>query len=254
LTIPRIYSPVELVKGKLCRLGRDNYKYLKQILRLEPGECISVFDGFGHEFAASIKTYSADGVDIELGEKIETAGREIKITLGQALPKTGKMDIIIRSAAELGADVIMPFTAVRSVSRVAGEKILLKTIRWQKIAHEAARCCRSAQITDVMPIVPFETMLARAGARALKIIFWEEEDHKSIKDILTDPDWFTVKDIFIVVGPEGGFSREEISRAQESGFISVSLGKQILKVETAAPAIISIIQYEKGIFSRTRGR
>lgn len=254
MTIPRIYSPVELDKGKLCRLGRDNYKYLKQILRLEPGEGIIIFDGFGHEFAARIKRFSVDGVDIELGEKMETAGHEIKITLGQALPKTGKMDIIIRSAAELGADVIIPFAAARSVSRVSGEKIILKAVRWQKIAQEAARCCRSAQITEVLPVVPFETMLAQADKWALKMIFWEEEDHKSIKDILTDPAWLTVNNIFIVVGPEGGFSREEISRAKETGFISVSLGKQILKVETAAPAIISIVQYEKGIFSSTSGR
>jgi 16S rRNA (uracil1498-N3)-methyltransferase len=254
LTIPRIYSPVELDKEKLCRLGRDNYKYLKQILRLEPGDCINIFDGFGHEFAARIKSFSADGVDIELGEKMETAGREIKITLGQALPKTGKMDIVVRNAAELGVDVIIPFAAARSVGRITGEKILLKAARWQKIAREAARCCRSAQITEVLPIVPFEAMLALADRRALKMIFWEEEDRKSIKDILTDPAWFTAKDIFIVVGPEGGFSREEIFRAKETGFISVSLGKQILKVETAAPAIISIIQYEKGIFSSTSGR
>ena len=254
MTIPRIYSPVELDKGKLCRLGRDNYKYLKQILRLEPGDGISIFDGFGHEFTARIKSFSAAGVDIELGEKMETAGREIKITLGQALPKTGKMDIIVRNAAELGADVIIPFAAARSVSRVTGEKILLKAARWQKIAREAARCCRSAQITEVLPIVPFEAMLALADRRALKMIFWEEEERKSIKDILTDPAWLKAKDIFIVVGPEGGFSREEILRAKETGFISVSMGKQILKVETAAPAIISIIQYEKGIFSSTSGR
>lgn len=250
MTIPRIYSPVELDKGKLWRLGRDNYKYLKQILRLEPGDCINIFDGFGHEFAARIKIFSSDGVDIELGEKMETASREIKITLGQALPKTGKMDIIVRNAAELGADMIIPFAATRSVSRVSGEKILLKATRWQKIAREAARCCRSSQITDVLPIVPFEAMLALADRRALKMIFWEEEDQKSIKDILSDQTWAAAKDIFIIVGPEGGFSKDEILKAKEAGFISVSLGKQILKVETAALAIISIIQYEKGIFSK----
>jgi 16S rRNA (uracil1498-N3)-methyltransferase len=253
VTVPRIYSPVELDKEKISRLGRDNYKYLKQILRLEPGDSITIFDGFGHEFAARIRTYCADSVDIELGDIIERAGHDIKITLGQALPKTGKMDMIVRSAAELGADAIIPFAASRSVSRVSGEKIILKAARWQKIAREAARCCRGQQITEVLPIVPFETMLAQADSLALKIIFWEEEDQKRIKDILTDPGCLTSKDIFIVVGPEGGFSREEIFQATQTGFISVSLGKQILKVETAALAILSIIQYEKGIFSGTSG-
>jgi 16S rRNA (uracil1498-N3)-methyltransferase len=254
LTIPRIYSPVVLEEGKLCELGPDNQKYLKQVLRLEPGARITVFDGWGHEFAASIKKFSVNGVALELGEKIETYSREIKITLAQALPKAGKMDVIVRSAAELGADVIIPFTAARSVSRVDGEKRQLKTARWQKIAREAARCSRSSSLTEVLPVASWEAMLAHAEEQALKMIFWEEEDQKCIKDIFSDQTWAQTKDIFIIVGPEGGLSRDEIYRAKEAGFISVSLGKQILKVETAAPAIIAIIQYEKGIFSNTSRR
>lgn len=254
LTIPRIFSPIALEEGKLCELGSDNHKYLKQVLRLEQGARVSVFDGFGHEFEAVIKNFSANKVALELGKKLENPGREIKLTLGQAFPKAGKMDVIVRGAAELGADVIIPFAAARSVSRLAGEKSLLKVTRWQKIAREAARCCRSAQVTEVLPVASFEAVLGCADRQTLKMIFWEEEDQKSIKDIFSDQTWAQAKDIFIIVGPEGGFSRDEILRAKEAGFISVSLGKQILKVETAALAIISIIQYEKGIFSRISGR
>ena len=254
LTIPRIYSPVALEKGKLCELGQDNHKYLKQVLRLEPGARINVFDGFGHEFAATIKSFAADSVAVELGDQVQTSGRNIKITLGQALPKAGKMDVIVRHAAELGADVIIPFTAERSVSRIAVEKNPLKTARWQKIAREAARCSRSSQITEVLPVVSYEAMLAQTGGQRLKMIFWEEEDQKWIKDILSDSRWEDATDVFIIVGPEGGLSQNEILKAKESGFISVSLGRQILKVETAAMAIISIIQYEKGIFSNTSRR
>jgi 16S rRNA (uracil1498-N3)-methyltransferase len=254
LTIPRIYSPVVLEKGKLCELGADNYKYLKQVLRLKQGSAIAVFDGFGHEFAAVIKNFSANSIGVELGKKIETINKQIRITLGQALPKANKMDMIVRNAAELGADTIIPFAAARSVSRIAPEKSALKATRWQKIAREAARCCRSAQITEVLPITSFANMLENADPRALKMIFWEEENQKSIKDILTDQAWAKSKDIFIIVGPEGGFSKDEIFQAKEAGFISVSLGKQILKVETAAVAIISIIQYDRGIFSTTSRR
>jgi 16S rRNA (uracil1498-N3)-methyltransferase len=242
-----------LEKENPCRLGQDNHKYLKQVLRLEEGDRINVFDGFGHEFAAVIKSFSPDSVTLELGDNIEIADKKIKISLAQALPKAGKMDVIIRQAAELGADVIIPFAAARSVSRVAPEKSIPKAARWQKIAREAARCCRSNQVTDVLPIASFEDMLALPDDKTLKMIFWEEEDQKSIKDIFTNQAIEPVNDIFIIVGPEGGFSREEVSRAKEAGFVSVSLGKQILKVETAAMAIISIIQYEKGIFSNTSG-
>lgn len=250
MTIPRIYSPIELTEGKLCELGPDNHKYLKQVLRLEQGAYVNVFDGFGHEFEAVIKNFSARGVALELGKKIESSAREIRITLAQALPKAGKMDVIVRRAAELGADEIIPFAAVRSVSRVTGEKVREKSARWQKIAREAARSSRSSQITDVLPVVSWDTMLGQAGKHDFKMIFWEEENQKSIKDILRNPTRAQAKDIFIIIGPEGGFSRDEILQAKDAGFISVSLGKQILKVETAALAIISIIQYEKGIFSK----
>lgn len=254
MTTPRIYSPIALEKGKLCELGQDNLKYLKQVLRFEQGDSVKVFDSCGQEFEAVIKNFSSDRVVLELGKRIETFNREIKITLGQALPKAGKMDVIVRGAAELGADVIIPFTAARSVSRITGEKILSKTARWQKIAREAARCCRSSLITDVLPVVSLESLLNHADPQALKMIFWEEEDQTSIKDIFSDQRWDQTKNIFIIIGPEGGFSRDEIHQAKEAGFISVSLGKQILKVETAALAIISIIQYEKGIFSKISGR
>jgi 16S rRNA (uracil1498-N3)-methyltransferase len=249
LTIPRIYSPDALENKNTCELGADNLKYLKQVMRLKNGDRINIFDGFGHEFEAVIKSYSTKTVLIELGKIIPAAGREISITLAQAIPKARKMDTIVKSAAELGADVIIPFDAARSVSYIAEEKSSSKIARWQKIATEAARCCHSSHITKVSEVSSFTDMLASASSEALKLIFWEEESQKTIKDILTDKAVTTVKDFFIIVGPEGGFSKDEIINTKEAGFISVSLGKQILKVETAAAAIISIIQYEKGIFS-----
>jgi 16S rRNA (uracil1498-N3)-methyltransferase len=254
LTIPRIYSPSALEEGKPCRLGTDNYKYLKQVMRLQPGARITVFDGFGCEYSAAIKGFTKDDVEVELGEKKEQAGKEIKIIVAQALPKAHKMDVIVRSAAELGADEILPFAAARSVSRVTQEKGSSKAARWQKIAREAARCCRSSQITNIHPISSFEEMLAHEDSGALKMIFWEEEELRTIKDLLTDQARLTIKNFFVIIGPEGGFTRDEVFQAKEAGFISVSLGKQILKVESAAPAIVTIIQYEKGIFGKTSGR
>jgi len=171
LTIPRIYSPIVLKKGTPCELGPDNRKYLKQVLRLKQGDKITVFDGLGHEFAAIIKNYSAAGVCLDLGEKIKTTGKEIKVILAQAIPKAGKMDLIVKNAAELGADVIIPFTAARSVSRIAGEKAFLKVARWQKIARETARCCRSSQLTEVYPLMSFTAMIKDAKEHFLKMIF-----------------------------------------------------------------------------------
>ena len=248
MTIPRIYSPDSLENKTICELGPDNLKYLKQVMRLKQGEKIYIFDGYGREFEAVIKSYSTKNVLIELGEIIPAAGREIRITLAQALPKARKMDTIAKSASELGADVIIPFDAARSVSHIADEKSSLKVARWQKIAGEAARCCHSNHIAIISEIMSFTNMLCAASNDALRLIFWEEESQKTIKDILTDQAFASTKNFFIAVGPEGGFSKDEIIKAKESGFLSVTLGRQILKVETAAAAIISIIQYEKGIF------
>lgn len=249
LTIPRIYSPDALDNKTTCELGADNLKYLKQVMRLKNGDRINIFDGFGREFEAIIKGFSTKTVLIELGKIIPTADKKIRITLAQAIPKAGKLDTIVKSAAELGADVIIPFDAARSVGRIADEKSSLKVARWQKIAGEAARSSHSSHIAKVSNVSSFADMIALASGDTLRLFFWEEESQKTIKDIFTDETRATTKDFFIVVGPEGGFSKDEVLMAKDAGFISVSLGKQILKVETAAAAIISIIQYEKGIFS-----
>jgi 16S rRNA (uracil1498-N3)-methyltransferase len=250
LTIPRIYSPDSLENKTTCELGQDNLKYLKQVMRLKNGDRINIFDGFGREFKAVIKNFSAETVLIELGEIIPAAGKEIQITLAQAMPKARKMDIIVKSAAELVADFIIPFDAARSVSHITDEKSSLKVARWQKIAMEAARSSHSNYVTRVSGVLSFTDMLSAASGKTLKLIFWEEESQKTIKDILTDEALAAAKDFFIAVGPEGGFSKDEIARSKDAGFLSVTLGRQILKVETAAAAIISIIQYEKGIFGK----
>jgi 16S rRNA (uracil1498-N3)-methyltransferase len=250
LTIPRIYSPEPLENKTTCELGQDNLKYLKQIMRLKQGDRINIFDGFGREFEAEIKSYSAKTVLIKMGKIIPVSSKGIKITLAQAIPKAKKMDVIVKSAAELGADVIIPFAAARSISHITDEKSSLKVARWQKITREAARSSHSSHITEVSKVSAFSDILSCASPNALKLIFWEEESQKTIKDVLTDETTATAKEFFIVVGPEGGFSKDEIMKTEEAGFVSVSLGRQILKVETAVTAILSIIQYEKGIFGK----
>jgi 16S rRNA (uracil1498-N3)-methyltransferase len=249
LTLPRIYSPETLQNASTCLLGADNVRYLKTVLRMKPGDEIIVFDGFGHEFEARIEGFGASGANVRLGEPILRAQKKIRLTLAQGIPKAGKMDAIVKTAAELGADVIIPVSAARSVRRIEGEKSSAKVARWQKIVHEAARCTRSASVTVIEPVLSFTEMLGRAETDARKLIFWEEEDQQTIREVLQDQRFAGAAQYFIVVGPEGGLSRDEVVLARESGFVSVSLGRQILKVETAAAAILSIIQYEKGIFS-----
>jgi len=249
LTIPRIYSTEILENKKSILLPEDNLRYLKTVMRLNPGDKIIVFDGYGSEFEAIIEDFSIKSVGVKLGKKVPRENKEINITLAQALPKAAKMDLIVKSAAELGVDLIIPLAAERSVSRIDADKAAQKAKRWQKIAIEASRASRSGTITKVDNIAPLESVINLAGGKSAKMIFWEEEEKTTIKSALTDKTIDELKNYFIIVGPEGGFSKDEIALAKKAGFQSVGLGKQILKVETAAAAIISIIQYEKGLFS-----
>jgi 16S rRNA (uracil1498-N3)-methyltransferase len=253
LTLPRIYSPERIHDASICKLGADHLRYLKSVLRLKPGDQIIVFDGFGHEFEARIESFNGKGINVVLEAPLPTREKRIRVTLAQGIPKAGKMDIIVKTVAELGADEIIPYQAHRSVKRVDAEKASEKVTRWQKIAQEAARSSRSSIIASVKPVLSFDKMLLSADPNARKLIFWEEEQMWHIRDVLQDPEYADFKNFFIIVGPEGGLSREEVQQAKICGFISVSLGNQILKVETAAAAILSILQYEKGIFSHTTG-
>jgi 16S rRNA (uracil1498-N3)-methyltransferase len=246
--VPRIFFPGSVREGELCELGEQTLRYIKSVLRMKKGESLILFDGAGWEYEAAIKTFLDDRVSIEVLKKNRIPEKAVKISLFQALPKATKMDFIVQKATELGADRIISFQSARTVPRLSQDKARGKISRWRSIAQEASRQCGRADIPEIRGIVSFEEMLACSEGRSLKIILWEEESKRNIKEILRDEKYAGANDISCVIGPEGGFSREEIERAADKGFISATMGKNILKVETAVLAILSIIQYEKGIF------
>ena len=248
MTVPRIFFPGSLREGELCELGEQTLQYIKSVLRMKKGESLILFDGAGWEYEAAIKTFLDDRVSIEVLKKNRIPEKAVKISLFQALPKATKMDFIVQKATELGADRIISFQSARTVPRLSQDKARAKISRWRSIAQEASRQCGRADIPEIRGIVSFEEMLACSEGQSLKIIFWEEESKRNIKEILRDEKYAGAHDISVVIGPEGGFAREEIERAADKGFISATMGKNILKVETAVLAILSIIQYEKGIF------
>jgi 16S rRNA (uracil1498-N3)-methyltransferase len=246
--VPRIYFPGITGKDEIFDLGGENLRYIKFILRMKKGDHLVLFDGAGWEYEAVIKNFSADGINVEVMGKNRIQDESPRITFLQALPKANKMDSIVRKATELGAFRIIPFRSARSVPQLTAEKAHARVSRWRSIATEAARQCGRADIPEVDDVLSFEEVLASTEGAALKIIFWEEESERGIKKILRDNRYEGARDITVMIGPEGGFSREEVASAVKRGFISVSLGRNVLKVETAAVTILSIIQYELGIF------
>ena len=246
MTIPRIYLPHPIEVGAICNLRDEDRRYVKSVLRLKKNDHLVVFDGSGCEYQALIREIKGDRLTLEILKRNFIQRKTVRITFSQALPKSGKMDFIVQKATELGVDRVIPFQSVRSVPRLSADKRIQKVLRWQKIAMEAARQCGRADVPEVRGCLGFKEMLQSAHPDAFKIIFWEEEMKVGIRKTLREKPGNAAKDLFIAVGPEGGFSKEEICQAGEAGFQSVSLGRHILRVETAVLAILSIIQYEKG--------
>lgn len=248
MTIARIFYPRKMEAGDRCALTGEDRQYVATVLRMRKDERLLLFDGAGCEYEALILGQDRERVELEIVRKTTIQENALQITLAQSLPKAKKMDFIIEKACELGATRIVPFVSSRSVPQLTPDKTEARQIRWQKIARESARKSHSAGVPDVFGIMTWETMLRSAPEGAQKIIFWEEETRKSLKRVLRDREPEQSRDFFLIVGPEGGFAREEIELAERRGFTSVSLGNQILKVETAALAILAMIQYEVGSF------
>jgi 16S rRNA (uracil1498-N3)-methyltransferase len=243
VTIPRLYLPRPLETGAVCSATADQARYLKTVLRMKEGDPLLIFNGTDWEYEAVIRRRTVEAFGTAW-QRLPAAG--IHVTLCQAVPKAEKMDGIIRHATELGAERIIPFLAERSVPRWRPEQLPRKRERWQKIAVEASRQCGRSDIPQVGEIVTFERMLRDIPESGLRLIPWEEETTTGIREVLRDPARAGMKEFVLVIGPEGGFSAEEIDQARRAGFLSVSLGKRVLRVETASLAVIAVLQYEKG--------
>jgi 16S rRNA (uracil1498-N3)-methyltransferase len=247
LTIPRIFVSGPMEAGFCCDLREEDRKYIKSVLRLKKNDHLIVFDGQGHEYQALIQEMKSDRIRVNILKKHFVQDKPIRITLAQALPKAGKMDFVVQKATELGVDRIMPFQCARSVPRLTGDQKHQKESRWQKIALEASRQCGRADVPEVSPCGYFSDVIRAGASSGFRAIFWEEETQQGIREALNKNQADNASEFFIIIGPEGGFLKGEVDQARDAGFQSISLGRQILRVETAVLAILAIIQYEKGI-------
>jgi 16S rRNA (uracil1498-N3)-methyltransferase len=252
VAVPRIYHPQTLSEGTFAELEEEYRTYLRGVLRLKEGDGLVLFDGMGHEYKAVIRAFTPDAVRLEVITKEDIILPETRITLAQSLPKGGKMEFIIQKATELGVSRIVPFISSRSIPRLAGVRAAGKAARWRKVAVEASRQSGRGDVPEVGEIVSFDEMLRAADGDALRIILWEAEEQRGLREILTDERYAGAASFCIVIGPEGGFSWEEIEKARQAGFLSAGLGKLILRTETAPLAVLSILQYEKGLFGTLR--
>lgn len=249
LTLPRIYRP-DMTDGETAieADGKD-FHYLKSVLRLCEGSEIHLFNGQGDSWRAVIEHYAGQRASLRILKKEERAAPPVDVTLAQSLPKSDKMDFIVQKGTELGVGRIIPFLSSRSVPRPDTGRQENRLRRWRRIAAEASRQCGRSSVPEITDIITFDEMLEHRRETVLGLLFWEGERERSLKSLLRGESARERSSFFIVVGPEGGFSRDETDRALSSGMLTVTLGPYILRTETAPLAILSILQYERGSLS-----
>ena len=256
--MPRIYLPITHTKEDRILITGEKSRYLTSVLRCRKGDELTVFDGKGNCLKTKILKADKREVTAEILEKFfSDAESPIRILLAQGLLKSQKMDLVIQKATELGVKQIIPLITERSLVKETG-----KVLRWRKIAEEASRQCGRSVIPVVCePIkfkIFFESPLFRPEVERVKqaldeikgFIFWEEgklslkEAMNKISSSATHA--FTDSALYLFIGPEGGFTREEVLLAQEKGLIIISLGKRILRSETAAISALTLVQFLLG--------
>ena len=254
---------IEKIKAEkgFCTITGSEAKHIYRVLRMGRGDRLILMDNKGAHFRAVIESADHKEVRVALEEPLPTPPPSpVKISLFQAILKSQPMDYLIQKTSELGVDLITPFFSERTVVRPDKEGYMARVRHWREVARSAAK--QSGRITpaNIYPLNSFHDLASQwGGDNALRVILWEGEETRSLKSVLqssfVEGEDGTIKlkclyDEFIgMVGPEGGFSREEMEMAVKDGFISVSLGHRILRAETAAITMVALVQYEWGDLS-----
>lgn len=232
----------QIQKGKIEVTGPD-VNHIKNVLRMAKGEKLLIGNGEDKDYLSEIVSICPEAIILNILEELEES-RELpgRIYLFQGLPKSDKMELIIQKAVELGVYEIIPVSTKRSIVKWDQKKEEGKRKRWQTICENAAKQSKRMMIPKVKEIMSFEEALAYAGEFEHKLIPYEEETemkrtNQEIQKIGQKAS------IGIFIGPEGGFDIKEVEMAIENGIVPITLGKRILRTETAGLAVLSIIMF-----------
>lgn len=232
------------IRGEYAVITGKDVNHIKNVLRMKPGEQIALRNGSdGRKYLCSIEKFNEE----EIGCKvygIEEASAELpsKIYLFQGLPKSDKMEMIIQKAVELGVYEIIPVACRRSVVKLDEKKEKSKRVRWQGIAEAAAKQSKREIIPQIKEVMSFQEAVSYSKCARVRVIPYELwEGMEKTREILggIKPG----EDVAVFIGPEGGFAEEEVETAMQEGILPVTLGKRILRTETAGMAVLSIIMY-----------
>lgn len=239
----------EKVSEKVC-FNDEQAHHIKNVMRMKEGSIVKVVDDEENAALVTIH-YENKLVYGLLHEELDVSDSKIQIKLAMALIKKDKFEFCIQKSCECGAYEIHPFVSSRCVVKIADEKNDKKLDRWQKIASEACEQSKNNHLCEIKPVCTFNEMLECDAD--LKLIAYENADRiaNNLASVcLKNKD---IKTILVMIGPEGGFSEDEVQKAISHGYICVSLGNSILRAETAAICSINMLKYHYEILGDLYG-
>ncbi len=247
MTRRRFYAPPTAFDRKLntIALVADEARHLREVLRLKPGDEVYVFNGEGKEFLSRIDESRRDTAQLQIITEVEPARPEspLQLTLALALLKGDKFDLVVQKTTELGVTRIVPVITKHADIRLRDESDAAKRVtRWQRIAMEAAKQSGRAVVPEIGSAITFASLIETTGkdGRSTSLMFSEREGQSLFQT--RDSMAADSKVITALVGSEGGWSDEEIAAVRASGWDVITLGGRTLRAETAAIAVIALLQ------------
>jgi len=238
--MPRFF--VENIEGDLLTIVGDDARHIGRSLRMRPGEELTLCDTCGTDCLCVVETVCESAVTVRVTERRPSDTEpSVEVTLYQGYPKGDKLETVIEKAVELGVTRIVPVLTERSVARPDDKSASRKLERWQRRALEAAKQCGRGRIPQVEPMIGFSELPARMSAHGTAL-FCYELGGKSFAEALCETDG----DVGIFIGPEGGIAHGEAQALLDAGSCAVTLGKRILRTETAPLAALTAVMLLTG--------
>lgn len=240
-SLRRFFVSPEAISGDSFLIVDTDAKHIATVLRMKPGDRVVLVTSDGRECTGAIATASRGEVSGRIVSVAPaTSEPDVYIELIQCVPKGDKMDLVVQKCVEIGVSRIVPATSQRSIVRWRQDQAERKTSRWRRIAEEASKQCGRSAVPPIANLVPFEEAVSSAPEDALKLIPFELENESTLKSALerTHP-----AKVVICIGPEGGFGVSEVDAARSRGFVPVTLGRRILRTETAGLVVAACILY-----------
>lgn len=240
MRIPRIYHPAALAAGDEIALSEEAANHVGRVLRMQPGDALTLFDGSNLTFSALISHADKKSVKVQV-QSAQEDNREspLHLHLGQVMSRGEKMEFTIQKAVELGVNVVTPLLSARCGVKLDAERQAKKIQQWQKIAIAACEQCGRNRVPEIREVMTLEAWCAEQDA-GLKLNLHPRADHS----INTLP--LPVERLRLLIGPEGGLSADEIAITARQGFTDILLGPRVLRTETTALTAITALQVRFG--------